>query len=144
MIIGKESSKLCNHVPNLTLSPKFGHKYYDQHFTNSSCAECKNQLNKLFPTYYQAWREIQTSLFTTNLKLELWAIVYFQLKPYHFRNSTRFPIFTHVTNSNLGHILEHKPTFETIDNRWNIQKFSTKCTSMIYKIAWVPENIIIF
>ena len=54
MITGEESSKLCNHVPNLTLSPKFGHKYHDQHFSNSSCAECKNQLNKLSPTYYQA------------------------------------------------------------------------------------------
>ena len=46
---GEESSKPCL---NLTLSVRFRHKYNDQRFSNSSCAECKYKLKKLFPTYY--------------------------------------------------------------------------------------------
>ena len=40
------------YVPNLTPSVRFGHKYYDQRLSNSSCAQSKYQLKKLFPTYY--------------------------------------------------------------------------------------------
>ena len=36
------------YVPNQTLSVRFGHKYCDQRFSNSSCVEFKYQ----FPTYY--------------------------------------------------------------------------------------------
>ena len=43
-ISGEESSNPFSY-PNLTLSVMFGHKYNEQRFSNSSCAESKYKLN---------------------------------------------------------------------------------------------------
>ena len=37
------------YLPNVTLNVRFGHAYYDNCFSNSFCAKCNFQLNKLFP-----------------------------------------------------------------------------------------------
>ena len=40
------------YVPNLTLSARFGHNYYDQRLSNSSCAERKHK-NKIKHKHYK-------------------------------------------------------------------------------------------
>ena len=44
---GEKVSNLA-YVPNLTLSVRFGHKNYDQRFSNSSCAKSKYKLKSYF------------------------------------------------------------------------------------------------